>query len=61
MAKGTSGYLKSKKKTIAELDKATKTVGEDTRNPVDKLADDMDKENDYLKGVTDYVRNIFGD
>lgn len=30
-------------------------------NPVDRAADNMDRENESAKGVTEYIRNIFGE
>jgi len=52
--KGTSGYLKSKKKTLRELDAAT---GE--TNELDQVQSVMDREDEDSKGITQHIRNIF--
>lgn len=52
--KGTSGYLKSKKRTLRELEAAT---GE--TNQLDQVQQVMDREDEDSKGITDHIRNIF--
>ena len=54
--KGTSGYLKSKKRTLRELDAAT---GEGAKNELDQVQQVMDREDEDSKGITDHIRNIF--
>lgn len=62
MAKGTSGYLKKKGKTLKELNKALDTS---QNTPADNAADEasrqMDRERDDYHGITDRIRNIFND
>jgi hypothetical protein len=65
MAEGTSGYLKNKKTTLKELDKATaspgkKSVPMEEENPVDEAIKTMDRDNEEAKGITQRIRNIFG-
>ena len=52
--KGVSNYLKSKKKTLRELDAAT---GE--TNKIDQVQQVMDREDEDSKGMTDHIRDIF--
>jgi len=60
MAKGTSGYGKSKKKTLKELDRAMDYSKEDMKdNAIDQVQQEMDRENEEEKGITDRIRNIF--
>jgi len=54
--KGVSGYLKSKKKTLKELDAAT---GEGVTNELDRVEQVMDREDEDSKGITNHIRNIF--
>jgi hypothetical protein len=58
---GVSGYAKSKKKTLSELDQASDVSSKKDMNPVDKMADEMNRELESSKGITDYIRNIFND
>lgn len=53
-AKGTTGYLKNKKKTLRELDEM---LGED--NSIDNKQHEMDRANEESKGITDRIRDIF--
>ena len=54
--KGTSGYLKSKKKTLRELDAMTDP---NAKNELDQVQSVMDREDEESKGITQHIRNIF--
>jgi len=55
-SKGASGYLKSKKRTLKEIDAMT---GEGAKNELDQVQQVMDREDEDSKGITDHIRNIF--
>ena len=55
--KGVSGYGKSKKKTLKELDEAMDITPKS--NPIDRVQDQLNHENEESKGITDRIRNIF--
>ena len=54
MAKGTSGYGKKKGQTIKELEEAL-----DTRNPIEKEEEEMNKQHEESRGITQRIRDIF--
>jgi hypothetical protein len=58
---GVSGYAKDKRKTLRELDMADPNYKEkmDNMNPIDKVQEQMDRDNDDEKGITERIRNIF--
>ena len=53
--KGVSGYAKSKKRTLRELDEM---LGEE-RNQLDDIEAEMEREAEEEKGITNWVRDIF--
>ena len=57
---GKMGSYKNKLKTLSDLDKAGDT-GKKINNPVDRMADEVEREDENSRGVTDYIRNIFND
>lgn len=58
MAKGTSGYLKPKKKTLAELDEMSGNK-QPAKNPIDRVVEKQDIEDQESRGITERIRNIF--
>lgn len=58
---GVSGYMKDKKQTLEELNKAMDTNTPTPKdNAVDETIRQMDREAETQAGVTDRMRNIFG-
>lgn len=58
---GKMGSYQNKKKVLENLDKAGDISGKKDINPIDVLAEEVEKEEEESKGITDYIRNIFKD
>lgn len=61
MAKGTSGYMKNKKKTIKEMDQMSSGEQEklEKANPIDKAVAQEQRADEESRGITDTIRNVF--
>jgi hypothetical protein len=53
------GSYKNKQKALKDLDKAGDVST--PKNPVDRLSEEMNREDENNRGITDYIRNIFAD
>ena len=59
---GVSGYAKSKKQTYKELEKAMDHRDTpSTDNAIDDMEREMQRASEEVHGMTDRIRNIFGD
>jgi hypothetical protein len=56
---GASGYGKDKRKTLKELDSVDPNYNTKDMNPVDKVQEQMDRDNEDSRGITERIRNIF--
>ena len=59
---GVSGYAKDKRKTLKELDMADPNYEKKMKgmNPIDKVQEQLNHDDEEEKGITDRIRNIFG-